>query len=166
MERMPSDRAMARFVIRHRRPSLWRLAAPTALALVLGASVILNGGADEWPILMVILLGAILLPFVIFGLLSRPVPDQWMEVRPRSLVLPATSFGSEAIEVPIAQVRSIYARLTRDGNVWIETSFRTFSFPLHAFDSPASAALLVDRVRECIRSLPDGEERIAVIDRD
>jgi membrane associated rhomboid family serine protease len=165
MDPVPSDRAMARFVLRHRRPSLWRLVLPGALALIIGASVIARGGVEEWPVLMLVVLGAILMPFVIFGMLSRPIPDQWMEVRARSIVLPATSFSAEAIEIPISQIRSIYARLTRDGAVWIETSFRTFIFPLRAFDSQAAAALLVDRVRECIRALPDGEDRIALIDR-
>jgi membrane associated rhomboid family serine protease len=165
MERTP-ERAMARFIIRHRRPSLWRLAIPGLLALVLGASAISSGGVAEWPMLMVLVLGAILMPFIVFGMMSQRMPDQWMEVRPRSIVVPATSLSAEALEIPVSQIRSIYARLTPDGSVWIETSFRTFTFPLRVFESPASAALLVDRVRERIRELPDGEERIAIIDRD
>jgi membrane associated rhomboid family serine protease len=157
-----------RFQLRHRRPSLVRSAIPAVLALGLGLWKILEGGvpSDEWPLFLGVVMMATLAPFVVFGLLGRPVLEQWMEVRPKSILLPATSFSRDAIEIPIAEVRSIYARLTRDGSVWIETTYRSFIFPIRSFESPSTAALLVDRVRQCIRQLPDGDDRIAAIDRD
>ncbi len=163
-----SERVRARFILRHDRPSLLRLAWPGLLGLAFLGSMLLEGevSSDQWGLAVLIVLVSVVGPFIVFGLLARPAPEQWIEVRARSLVLPASAFSREAVEIPISEVRSIYARLAHNGMVWIETTYKTFTFPARLFESMSSAALLVDRVRERIRELPDGDGRVATIDRD
>lgn len=147
---------------------MWRLAIPGSLALVLGLMMMQQTGvpADEWVTFVLLVAVAIISPFVVFGLMSRPMPDQFIEVRSRSVLLPTSAFSRIPLEVPLAEIRSIYARLRRDGALWIEASGRTFTFPMRVFESKEHAALLVESVRERIRALPEGEQRIKSIDRD
>lgn len=162
------DQGVDRFLIRHRRPSLWRLAVPSSLALVVGMLMIQSTGlpSDEWSTFVVLVAVAILAPFLLFGLTSRRAPDQWIEIRARSLLLPTSALSRVPVEVPLAEIRSIYARLREDGTVWIETSVRSFTFPIRVFESREHAALLVESVRRRIRDLPEGERKIESIDRD
>jgi membrane associated rhomboid family serine protease len=142
---------------------------PGAIGVGLGLLLLLDPQypkEDAWRFVMLLTLVGIAGPFLLFGLVARPLPDQWIEVRERRLRLPPSAFTDAPLEVAMEDVHSIYARLERDGMLWIETSVRTFMFPLRLFESPSTAALLVQCVRDRIRELPDGARRIERIDRD